>query len=138
MKKVKNFTDPVDKASAARCTQQVSEFEDNTEAETAAIRDGFQQNLQPIALAAKDSKVIIGAGESCGFDTSTQSLTCLLRKPTPADAGRFVAVWKPYAANALTLQAAAETFVNRSSSFVLPAIGLTVLFCDGVEYWTDV
>lgn len=138
MKKVKNFTDPVDAKSAATCTRQISEFEDNADAETSGIRTGYQQNLAVKEPAAKGSTVILGAGESCGFDTSTQNLTCLIRKPTPDDAGRFVAVWKIDGANSLTLEAAAETFINRSSSFALLAVGLTVLFCDGVEYWTDV
>lgn len=132
---VRNFVDPVDARTAATLTRQVAELEDNVSNECDDIRATKQPTLVPIQLAVRSSGLQLEPGQSAGFDTAAGSLRVLLARPSAKSAGKLLAIWKLTAPNSLTIEAPSGVSINRASTLVRSAVGLQIIFCDGVEYW---
>jgi len=136
MRLIRNFIKGTGEATAANLSRQLSQFEDNVSDETDAIRSEFIPAIAPQAFDVRASGTVLRAGQSAGFDTSAGDVAVLLAKPKAYDAGKFVAIWKIFAANNVVVQAASDTFINRGSSSSFAAVGLGLIYCDGVEYWS--
>lgn len=132
---IRNFINGVDKATAANLSRQLSQFEDNVSDETASIREGFMAALEVQSREEQNSKLSLLPGAAAGFNTASGDVSFLLPKPSQADSGRFVAVWKTVAANNVNAQAASGTAINGASSVAFAALGLHLIFCDGERYW---
>jgi hypothetical protein len=135
MRKVREFTDPTDARTARQLTRQVAELEDNAANETAEIRNGFQQKLKPKTLNTAASGVVVAPGQSIGVDTSGGDIEVLLEEPSPKYEGLFIVISKRSALNTITVRANGGALIDGASSVAVTALGLKLLFCDGVEYW---
>jgi hypothetical protein len=133
MKEIRNFVDPVDKASAARLTQQLAEFEGNVAAYGVEVLAASK--LSMVGLNLLSASQTLKPGQAAGFNTAPGNITVAIAAPRPGDACRFIAVIKHAAANLLVLAPAAGVTVQGVSHYTLSSLGLALLFCDGNNYW---
>lgn len=135
MNKVRSFTAPVDRETAARLVQQLAKFEDNTEMEAGDIRSGFQPIHRVVSRESGPTAApIVAPGEAIGCATAGGDCSVTLAKPTAKNAGKSVIIYKRDAANAVNL-AAQDSTVTGVAVYTLTNAGRYEAFCDGVEYW---
>jgi hypothetical protein len=135
LRKVREFTPPTDEKSARALVRQLTDFEQNTANETAAIRLETLQVLQSVSRDQSESGADLAPGQSIGVDTLSGDVEIVLAAPQAKFAGKFAAVYKRSASNTLTLRLAGSDLINGATSLAITAAGLRTIFCDGVEYW---
>jgi hypothetical protein len=135
MRQIQNFVNPDSPDRAAQLSRQLSKFEDNVEHETDSIRAGFQRNLSPVEAGRSKNGAVLSPGDEGSFDTSAGDVGVALETPNAKLAGRFVAIVKIFAANNLVISAPGNSNINRAASLTVTAVGLTLVYCDGLEYW---
>ncbi len=136
LRKVREFTDPIDPRTARQLTRQIAELEENAAAETASIRSAHLPRFASKGTGERSSGIIVAPGESLGVDTTSDSIEVVLQQPSAKTAGMLAAVYKRVAANTLTLRPAGDALVNGATVLAVTAVGLTLLLSDGENYWT--
>lgn len=135
MRKVREFTSPVDAHSARQLTRQLAEFEENADAETRSIRQGTLARLTPKDTNETTTGAVLAPGESLGVDSSGGDLEVTLERPTAKSAGQLSALFKRVAANTVTLRPSGDALVNGASTLAVTAVGLRLILSDGENYW---
>ena len=135
LRRIRTFRVPGDPVVANELAQQLAKFEENAAQETDAIRSGFLARPKQVAKERQTSDLLVSPGQSASFDTSLGNVSVTLTVPTAGDAGKFIALQKVFAANTLNVLVQTGTTINRAASTTKAAVGLLLIFCDGVEYW---
>lgn len=136
LRRVRTFRVPGDPVVANELATQLAKFEENVQQETADVRAAYMARLKLVATEQQASDLRIAPGESASVDTSLANVSVTLTVPTQADAGKFTALMVTDATNVLTVLVPDGVTINRTTSVTAAAVGLLLIFCDGVEYWT--
>jgi hypothetical protein len=135
MRRVREFTNPVDANSARQLTRQLAEFEENADAETRSIRLVTLARLTPKETTQAASGAVLAPGESLGVDTTAGNLEVTLEQPTAKSAGHLSALFKRVAANTITLRPSGGALINGASTLAVTSAGLRLILSDGENYW---
>ncbi len=134
LRRISNFVDPVDKATAARLTQQIGALEENVA--SFGIELLAESRLSLAGTGLVDTKLTLKPGQLAGFNTAlTADLKVAIAAPRPGDAGKFLAVIKEEAVNQLTLSPPSGVRISGQATYPIVALGLVLLLCDGNNYW---
>ncbi len=135
LRRIRTFRVPGEPTLANELAGQLAKLEENVLQEVTEIRSEFQARLRPVASEKRTSDLIVAPGQSASIDTSVGNVSVTLAKPGAKDDGTFIALQKVFAVNTLTALVPAGVTVNRTTSITKAAVGLLLIYCDGVEYW---
>ncbi len=136
LRRIRTFRVPGDPTLANELAGQLAKLEENVDQETGAIRSEYSARLKSVASEKRTSDLIVAPGQSASIDTSVGNVSVTLSRPSASDASKLVALMKVDAANTLTVLVPAGVTINRTTSATKAIVGLLLIYCDGVEYWT--
>ncbi len=137
MKLQRDFKAPVEKAGATRLREQLVAFAGDVQNALIGVLSVTLRRLRVAARISNTEGLTVAPGESIGIIAAVTRVQ--LAVPSAANAGTFLVICQfPGVAVTTTVYAPEGSLINGAATYVLPTNGRAyVVYCDGVDYWTD-